>query len=377
MLSVGLMSGTSLDGIDAVLVEIERDSFGLQVTAIASETIPFSLDTKHRIRDAIDLKANAKDLCSLNFELGEVFSKAVNFIIKKGNKTARDISYIASHGQTIWHIGMPESGYYCSTLQLGDSAVIAQMTGIPTISNFRSADIAAGGQGAPLVPYADYLLFHDRHIHRSIHNLGGISNMTILKADGKPSDIIAFDTGPANIMIDEACQLLFNIPFDAAGSIAKSGSIDNALLNEMMSHPYFNEKPPKSTGREMFGALYTKNMIKRYSYLQPRDIIRTFTELVAESIKQAYQKFVLTTLKIDEIIFSGGGTKNDFLLALIAEKMPDMLIKISDAYGIKESDKEAISFAILGYETFHHRPSNVPSATGATKPVILGHIQEV
>lgn len=377
MLSVGLMSGTSLDGIDAVLVDIIKHQNGIEVKTLASETIPFDAMTLKRITDAMNLVSNAKDLCSLNVELGMLFAKAANHVIKKGHKNNHDISFIASHGQTIWHIGIPEEGYYRSTLQLGEPAVIAQVTGIKTISNFRSADMSVGGQGAPLVPFADYVLFHDDQKNRALHNLGGISNLTVIKKHSQPEDMMAFDTGPANVMINEACQMLFDKPYDSYGDIARSGHVNRDMLEEILAHPYFNMVPPKSTGREMFGKSFTSYVIKKFSHVHHKDIIRTLTEVVAISVKEAYEKFVFPHVMIDEIIFSGGGSRNTFLLELMKEKLPQVSITTSDTYNVSIDDKEAIAFAILGYETLHHRPSNIPSATGARKKVILGSIHEV
>ena len=377
MLAIGLMSGTSLDGIDGVLVNIEDLSNKFKVETIASLVMPFDMNLKTHIEQAMNLKANAKDLSSLNVALGHAFANAALAIIKKAQKRTDDIAYIASHGQTIWHIGMPENGYFCSTMQLGEPAVIAQITGIKTIANFRSADMAVGGQGAPLVPFADYKLFRHQTFNRALHNLGGISNLTILKADGKISDIIAFDTGPANVMINEACEYLLGIPFDDNGDIAASGQVNIEMYDEVMRHPYFKIKPPKSTGREMFGQSYTRKLLDKYKHLDVKDIFATLTEIVAVSIKKAYEEFIFPNIKIDEIICSGGGVDNRYLMTLLKSKMPDVNITISDQYGIDHNDKEAIAFAILGYETLHHRPSNVPNATGAKKQVILGSIHEV
>ena len=389
---IGLMSGTSHDGVDAALVEIrpadkappplmgERrgrvkeahsDKIGLQL--LKHLHIPYHKSLRDDIRKAFN--GNTELICRLNFKLGEVFAGAVLSLLEATRIKPHDITAIASHGQTIHHI--PPSGKKSgSTLQIGEAAVIAGRTGILTISDFRTADMAAGGQGAPLVPLADYLLFRKTGETRAVVNIGGIANVTIVRE--KIDETIAFDIGAGNSLIDEA--MLFcsggKRSFDRGGSFGGSGKPSKRLLDELLSQPYFKKSPPKSTGREAFGADMVKDIFKRYSNITPQDIVSTLTHFTANAIYYSVINFMGERWGLDEVILTGGGTKNRFLVDLINNLFKDRGIAVNDisAYGIPAQAKEAMSFAILGYQTLNHRTGNLPSATGARHRVILGKI---
>lgn len=374
-MAVGIMSGTSLDGIDVVLASIEGSYLKTQVHMIAYELFPLDPKLKQKIMDAMN-----KDTCSaalissLNMELGYAFGNAAKSLCEKKGIPLSQIDYVASHGQTIWHINEDDQNDVKSSLQLGDGSAIASIMQTTVVSNFRNADIAAGGVGAPLVPYVDYLLFSDEKKSRSLHNLGGISNMTVLKASSNEDDIIAFDTGPANMMIDRAMMVLFHKPYDQNGDVARSGHLIPAMLHELMNHPYLNQKPPKSTGREVFGDSYTDLIIKRYAQEKKEDIVTTLTHFTAQSIVKAYQDDVLPYVNLDEIIFSGGGAYNAFLLELIGDELKPVMIKKLDDDHYDSKAKEALAFLVLGNETLNHQPSNMLKATGAKHKAILGQI---
>lgn len=377
---IGLMSGTSHDGVDAALVEItvssdkpsypSRGKDGHNGSAnfrlIRHLHLPYHKHLRNEIRKAFN--GSAELICRLNFSLGEIFAKAVLSLLKETGLNAEYIDAIASHGQTIYHI--PPSGRRPgSTLQIGEASVIAERTGILTISDFRTADMAAGGQGAPLVPMADYLLFKEPGMVKSVLNIGGIANVTIIR--DKIDDTVAFDTGPGNSLIDEAMLLVSKgtKSFDRNGSLARSGRPIPRLLNELLSHPYFRKRHPKSTGRETFGAGMVFDIFKRYRRFKCQDIVSTLTHLTAKTIYNSVAGF-----RPDEIILTGGGVSNKFLRELIDDNIKEDAIKISEisAYGIPPQAKEAVSFAILGYLSINRRHGNMPSVTGARHGVILG-----
>lgn len=374
-LAIGMMSGTSLDGIDTLIVEIEGTFTQTKIKPVAYKTYPFESKLLDKIKKAFSITESSSELlCSLNFELGEAFASAAISLCKEEKIQMEDISFIASHGQTIYHLGDPKQEMVRSSLQLGEGAVIANMCQTTVVSNFRAADIAVGGQGAPLVPFADFILFRDKTLNRAIHNIGGIANMTVLEKGCQLDDVFAFDSGPGNMMIDEAMQKFYNFPYDQNGDVAKSGKIIDALLHELLSHPFFSKLPPKSTGREDFGTSYTKQMISKYKNHLPQDIIHTFTYLTAKSITDAYKNYILPKVDLDEIILCGGGAYNQFLVELIQKELPNIKIKKLEDLGVDSSSKEALAFIILGNETLHKNPSNVIQATGATKKAILGQI---
>jgi anhydro-N-acetylmuramic acid kinase len=375
-MAVGIMSGTSLDGIDVCLAQVEGTSKETQVEILAFETYPMEDNLKGLIKEAMHPSTCTPALMSsLNMMLGYTFGDAVVKLCSSYGIQSEELDFVASHGQTIWHINEDDGLYVKSSLQLGDGAAIAAKVKTTVITNFRTADIAAGGVGAPLVPYVDYLLFSDDHKHRSLHNLGGISNMTVLQKGGREEDMIAFDTGPANLMMDRAMMVLYGKAYDQDGQIASSGKKIPELHRLLMSHPYLNEKPPKSTGRELFGDAYTDEILHLFQHEKKEDIMYTLTMFTKDSIVKAYQDFILNHIKLDEIIFSGGGAYNQFLLEEMKKSMPDINILKLEDIGFDSKAKEALAFLILGNETINHKPSNLLKATGAKRKAILGQIQ--
>ena len=329
----GLISGTSVDGIDVAIVDID-DS---RLEVIAATTVPYPAD----VRQAILSVSTVAEVSSLNFLLGELFAGAVKHI-------GIPVELIGSHGQTIFHGP-------ASTLQIGESAVIAERTGVPVVSDFRTADMAAGGQGAPLVPFLDYRLFRHATRPRIALNIGGIANLTVLPANAKPEDVVAFDSGPGNMVMDALCP-----PFDKDGAKARQGLINEKLLAHLLLDPYYSAPPPKSCGREQYGA----------AFVSATGIdLTTATELTARTIAQAVANYPAT----QEIIVSGGGAHNSYLLERLRTLTRPALLT-SDQLGVNVDSKEAVLFALLAYETWHGRPSNIPSATGARHPAILGKL---
>jgi len=382
MLVLGLMSGTSADGIDAALVRISGAPPRVRSELLAHTAIKFAPAIRGEIlRVAEQRPITAGELSQLNFRLGAVFADAALTACRKFRVAPARIALIGSHGQTIFHQGAPAKylgGRTASTLQIGEPSVIAARTGITTVGDFRPADMAAGGQGAPLVPYADYLLYRDAKIGRASLNLGGIANVTVIPAAAKPSEVFAFDTGPANMLIDALVAHFTKERqrFDKNARLAAKGRSIPAILDELLGDPYLKVPPPKSTGREYFGRSYTKRLIAlgREHRAKPNDLIRAATIFTALSVVDALHRFVLPNHKIRQLIVSGGGAKNPLVLAQIAAALPGIEIVPSLELGVPEDAKEAYAFALLAYETLHQRPSNIPSATGAHRPAILGKI---
>ncbi|MFC4892166.1 anhydro-N-acetylmuramic acid kinase AnmK [Pseudofrancisella aestuarii] len=371
---IGLMSGTSLDGIDVALCKIRGFSTDTDIKLIDFKTYKYSENVLEDIKDALDIsKSNSKLLCSLNFKLGKEYARAVKLMCKEASISLEDVNFIANHGQTIYHQNKDEGNFVKSSLQLGDAATIAYECKTTVVSNFRCGDIAAGGDGAPLVPYVDYLLYRDENKTRALHNIGGIANTTVIPKGGSVNDIIAFDTGPGNMMINRAVEVLFGKPFDEDGNIAAKGKIISAMLEELLGNPYFKRLPPKSTGRELFGIDYTDSILEKYKNNDRYDIVHTLTIFTAETILEAYKNFVESKYKLDEIIFTGGGAYNKFLINYMRNKLLAK-VKIFEDIGENSDAKEAVAFAVLGNETLHKIYNNIPSATGAKEKVILGQI---
>ena len=372
----GLMSGTSVDGVDAAIIDIDNEKVSVQVF----DTFPYSAELR---RDILQLcgaeSCNVADVCHLNFALGEVFAESVLKLCKKSGIGLDMIDLIGSHGQTIYH--NPKGRRFGkktvrSTLQIGEPSIIAQRTGITTVADFRPRDMAAGGQGAPLVPFADYFLFRDKRRNRTVQNIGGIANVTSLPAGCRPSNIIAFDTGPGNMIIDGIVSIISKgkQKFDRGGKIAARGTIDKAILDDMLKHPFLSVRPPKSTGREEFGSRYCDALYRKMKKksIPADDIIATVTAFTAESIVRAYRNFL--PQMPDEVILCGGGAHNSTLVKMLRQGLGKSKILTSDDFGVSCDAKEAISFAILAYATIKGEPNNVPGATGATQPLVLGKI---
>ncbi len=372
----GLMSGTSADGIDAAIVEIGRRG----VRVLAFDMFPYPPSVRRRIFALFDpRRARVDDLCHLNFLLGEFFADALTRLAKKHGLPLSSIDAIGSHGQTVCHLprGRRFRGrVFKSTLQIGEPAVIAERTGVTTIADFRTRDIAAGGEGAPLVPFADHFLFRHKTRNRSLQNIGGIANLTYLPAACSVTDVIAFDTGPGNMMMDRATFLLTRgrQTYDVGGKLAARGRVIQPLLAELMRHKFLSRRPPKTTGREEFGVQFTDAFCARAKRkgIAPPDILATLTAFTAGSIANAHRRYLPGP--VDEVILCGGGARNRTLVAMLEKELHPARVLPMDAFGINADAKEAISFAILAYATIRGMANNVPSATGAARAVVLGKI---
>jgi anhydro-N-acetylmuramic acid kinase len=373
---VGLMSGTSADGVDAAVIEIYRG----KVRLLAFDTFAYPAGLRRQILGLCRPEsARLDDICHYNFVLGEVFAEAVIKLCSKSGISLSSIDLIGSHGQTIYH--QPSGKRYsgktiCSTLQIGEPSVIAQRTGITTVADFRPRDMAVGGEGAPLVPYADYVLFKHKRLTRAVQNIGGIANVTLLQGGCTQDDIIAFDTGPGNMVIDSIIRHITGgrKSYDAGGKMATRGTVDKRFLGELLRYPFFRRRPPKSTGREEFGAAFAERFYRRAGNksLADADIVATVTALTAKSITQAYRR-LLPTMP-DEVILCGGGCHNRTLVEMLHTELPDVKMLSTDDFGISTDAKEAVSFAILAWATIKGMTNNVPAATGAEQPVVLGKI---
>jgi anhydro-N-acetylmuramic acid kinase len=350
------MSGTSLDGIDVAVVEV-----GIrQVAAIGFVSVPYSPAVRAAILAVSDTSTTTAAISRLNYQLAELYARAVLRAVRRYGP----IQLIGCHGQTIYHEGRS------NTLQLGEPSILAERTGVPVVANFRARDIAAGGQGAPLVPYVDYLLFRHPTRARIALNIGGIANITVIPPAARPADVAAFDTGPGNMVIDALAKEFSKgkLNCDRGGRIAASGKVNAALLDDLLADPYYRRKPPKSAGREQYGARFVTRM--KESGLPLRDLIATATVLTAAAIAMA----VGQTFRSADLIVSGGGVHNPQILAHLAGFLPSVSMSTSTDHGIDADAKEAVAFAVLAYRTWRRKPSNLPSATGAARPVILGSI---
>ncbi len=377
MLVAGLMSGTSLDGIDVALVEISGEGFDQAIQPLAAVSVPYPRDVREAILGISNSSTHTSRISQMNFLLGKLFGDAVVEACRRSDIPLEKLDLIGSHGQTIYHQGSASAllGHeVASTLQIGEPAVIAERTGVRVVADFRTADMAAGGQGAPLVPYVDYLLFHDQRLGRVALNIGGIANLSAIPAAAGPEQVIAFDTGPGNMLIDALIALVSKGTkiFDEDGKLASSGTVNRPLLEELMELPYLRQKPPKSVGREQFGADFVADLLKKG--LAPPDLVATVTAFTASSIADAIQRFVAPVMKLDQVIVSGGGARNPRIMSGLKDLLPGTEILTSNEFGIDPDAKEAIAFAVLAYESYHGRPANLPSATGARRSCVLGKL---
>jgi len=382
MLVLGIMSGTSADGMDVALARISGAPPNLNTKLLGHTSKKFPPALRREIlRIAEQQSISAGELSQLNFRLGELFAAAALSACRTFRVPPSRVALIGSHGQTIFHQGRPIPYFgspTASTLQIGEPSVIAARTGITTVGDFRPADIALGGQGAPLVPYADYLLYRHEKFGRVFLNLGGIANITVLPRAAKPQQVFAFDTGPANMLIDALVTHFTRgrRRFDDDAHLALRGRSIPALLNELLRDPYLKLPPPKSTGREYYGHAYLKRVLAlgRRHGAKPNDLIRAATIFTALSVVDALNRFVLPKTRIHQLIVSGGGAYNPLILAQLSAALPGIEVLPSSRLGLPEDAKEAFAFALLAYESFHQRPANLPSATGARGPAILGKI---
>ncbi|MCA0455057.1 MAG: anhydro-N-acetylmuramic acid kinase [Chloroflexi bacterium] len=377
MYIIGLMSGTSADAIDAALCEIQGEPPLLRIRIVKAITYPYPEGFQARIWDAcLPEKSRVDTVCQLNFDMGELFAAAANKVIADCGMPASEIDLIGSHGQTIWHMVQP-SGQVSATLQITEASIIAERTGITTISNFRPRDIAAGGQGAPLTGYADWLLLRHPTAWRAVQNVGGMGNVTFLPPLSDTTNVpVAFDTGPGNALIDGAMTILTEgkQSYDHNGQLASTGKIDEDWLQTLMLHPYYELKPPKTTGRELFGAIMAQQLVNegRQRGLDNSGLVATITALTAASIADAYTRYA--PAPVDEVIMGGGGARNPALIGLLQSLLPAARVLTHEDIGLDSDNKEALVFALLAHETWHARPGNLPSLTGAKAPVVLGQI---
>ena len=379
---IGLMSGTSVDGIDAAIVEITGHGLETEVDLIAFETFPFPSGVPQRILALCQPDTSrVDDICEMNFYIGHLFAEAVKHILQKSGMRASDIHLIGSHGQTIHHLPKDmntdcDASRYPSTLQIGEPAVIAHETGIPTIADFRVADMAAGGQGAPLVSYPDYLLFHNTKKTVGLLNIGGISNLTVLPANGTFDTVCAADTGPGNMCIDAVVSEITDgyERYDKGGVRASQGMAHQPLIDEWLKHPFFHLSPPKTTGREMFGHTYAMECLTdcREHKLSDNDCIATLTELTVQTITDYIKQFITGQNPIDTLYVSGGGVHNQTIMRRLSEVLTNTTVESVDNSGISADAKEAIAFTILANESLHGNAGNLPSATGASVRKVLG-----
>ena len=367
----GLISGTSMDGVDVVICMLSGSGADTKWEILYFNSYPYGDDLRKKVTET--LNGTAEDVCRLNFELGKEFSFKLKRALEESGIGVEQLDLIGSHGQTIYHV----NGH--SSLQVAEASVMAEEFGVPVVSDFRVRDIAAGGNGAPLVPYLDYVLF-GKEGGKLLLNLGGIANFTIIPSANVTLDNIrAWDTGPANMLIDLATMYLSEgkEKFDEAGKYAAEGKINEDWINYLMAHPYISEKPPKSTGREDFGEEYFQSLLSEFNVRSRQDkldLIATFTRFTAESVYSNFTAFSDSGDETVEVIVSGGGANNPVIIKHLEELFSPVSVKIIDDYGIASDAKEAFAFAVLANEFISGTPTNIPSVTGADKRVILGKL---
>jgi len=393
----GVMSGTSADGINVALVEITGAGFDTSFELLAHHEYPYARAVRQAVLGAMNAgRASVADLARLNFLLGELYASAV---LATQKKAAVKVELVGCHGQTLYHQGDPApylGKKVAATWQTGEGAVIAARVGAPVVSDFRPADMAAGGKGAPLVPFLDYLVYRDALVGRIVQNIGGIANLTAIPAGASSEQVIAFDTGPGNMVVDAVMERLYSKPYDRDGRIAARGQPLETILKVLLQHSFFRRKPPKTAGREEFGREFVADFLRRCGRARKDDLVATATALTARSVGEAVKKFVLFPAgakaqikagpngtakavplhRYSEYVISGGGAKNRTLVNMLRAELEllGLTLRSSDEFGVPSVAKEAVAFALLAYETWHRRPSNIPAATGARRPAVLGKI---
>lgn len=371
---IGVLSGTSVDGVDTVLLKIRGNGINTRIEVVDFESYPIKKGLKDFILKCSSINTgNVENICKLNFLIGHLFAHSIKKLISRNNLLTKDIDLIGSHGQTIYHYPFNHKLFSFnskSTLQVGDISVISNLTGITTAGDFRTADISVNGDGAPLVPYLDYILFSSSSVNRVLVNIGGISNITFLKRSGKENEVKAFDSGPGNMIIDHLTKKFFNRKFDKDGIIASKGKIDMELFKMICTKDKFYRKiPPKSTGREYYSENFIDNILKYFRKSLPEDILTTFTYFTAYSIHHNVKKF-----GPDEIIISGGGARNRTLMKFLKDLFENAKVKLMDINGINPDNKEAVLFAVLANELISGNKTNMPSVSGSDRKVYLGKI---
>jgi anhydro-N-acetylmuramic acid kinase len=378
----GVMSGTSADGIDVALVRLEP-RLHTQLELLGHAEYPYPKKVRATVLAAMNAsQASVADLSRLNFLLGDLYSEAV---VSTEQQFRVKVDLVGCHGQTLYHQGEPQrflGRRIAATWQTGEPAIIAAKVGVPVVSDFRPADMAAGGKGAPLVPFLDYMLFRHARLGRIVQNIGGIANLTAIPANAAAKNVLAFDTGPGNMVIDAVTEKLFRRPFDRDGKIAASGKVLDHVVDGILQRAFFRRPPPKSAGREEFGRDFVRDFLRTCRGCRKQDVVATATALTAKSIADGVRRFVLKNFGspqkqvFHEMILSGGGAKNSTLGAMVTSELALLGIRLrfSDEFGLPSAAKEAVAFAVLAHETWHRRASNIPSATGARRTVVLGKI---
>ncbi|PKR78179.1 anhydro-N-acetylmuramic acid kinase [Halalkalibacillus sediminis] len=381
MLVCGVMSGTSLDGVDVAIVEFEMKNEDILFNLKFFTTVPYSDELTERLQAIVQPTSESPEISSMNMLLGETFAEAVNQAIEESELSKEEIDLISSHGQTIFHDPVQSEKdplHRPNTLQIGDISVIAELTGITTMGDFRTRDIAVGGQGAPLVPFADFKLFRSDDVGRILVNIGGISNLTRLMKSCSLEEVIAYDTGPGNMLIDAFVNwhTRGEQTFDEDGKLAEKGQVHEEWLNQLLNHPYYSKVPPKSTGREQFGMDYAKSMWYEAEKLGISEVdrISTATALTAYTLGSSLRNHVEKD-GVSEIYISGGGWRNQYLMKILKEQLPEHItMESTESLGIDSDAKEGIVFALLGYLGINKITNNLPAATGANKNVVMGKI---
>ena len=377
MIVAGVMSGTSADGINVALVRLLGRGFRTRLELLAHEQFSYPAAVRRAVLELMNApQASVAELSRLNFVLGELYADAVLEAQKRATTRA---DLIGCHGQTLYHQGETArhlGRMVACTWQTGEGAVIAARCGVPVVSDFRPADMAAGGKGAPLVPFLDYMLYRHRRRGRIVQNIGGIGNLSAIPARATPEQVVAFDTGPGNMVIDAVVQRLFGRAFDRNGRIAARGHVLDTVVSELLRAPFFRRKPPRTAGREQFGREFVSQFLKRCGRARPEDVVATATALTPRSIGESVRIVWSDEARFRDFIVSGGGANNGTLMRMLEQELAPWKLRVrrSDELGMPSEAKEAAAFAVLAYQTWRRQPSNVPSATGAKRAAVLGKV---
>jgi anhydro-N-acetylmuramic acid kinase len=381
MIVAGVMSGTSADGIDVAIVRVLGRGFRTRFQLLAHEHYAYPAAVRRTVLAAMNAQAaSVADLARLSFVLGELYADAVNATAKKHSTK---LELIGCHGQTMYHQGDAASFLgrkVACTWQTGEGAIIAARCGVPVVTDFRTADMAAGGAGAPLVPFLDYILFRHARRGRIVQNIGGIGNLSAIPPAAKPEEVIAFDTGPGNMVMDQVMERLFNRSYDKDGAVAAKGKPLEVVASEVLNTKFFRRKPPKTAGREEFGREFVDALLKRCGNARKEDVVATATEITARSIADSVRSQLPRSddepKRYHDYIVSGGGARNKTLMQWIRRELEPFGLRIrkTDEMGLLSEAKEAVAFAVMAYQTWRREPSNIPSATGASKPAVLGKV---
>jgi anhydro-N-acetylmuramic acid kinase len=379
MIVAGVMSGTSADGIDVAMVRLMGRGFRTRFELLAHKAFPYPAPVRRAVFAAMDAKsAKVADLARLNFLLAELYSDA---ILATQRSARLKCELVGCHGQTLYHQGEPQTFLgrkLAVTWQTGEGSLIAERVGVPVVSDFRPADMVAGGKGAPLVPFLDYVLYRHRRRGRIVQNIGGIGNLTAIPARAKPEQVIAFDTGPGNMVIDALASQLLGRRYDFDGKVAAKGEPIERVIHQVLASPFFWQKPPRTAGREQFGTDFVSWFLRRCGKARKEDVLATATALTARTIATSVE-MIMKRAKYRDFIVSGGGAKNPTLMHMIGDQLTPMKLRVQTTgdLGLPVDAKEAVAFALLAYQTWRRQPGNIPSATGAKRPVILGKVSYV